>query len=492
MLAVLLMAVPSALADDPFNSSRAADLFPESSGKAGFNSGRANNFNDYRTSLNAEYARQIKEYEWRRSQLQKGRTAPDRDIKPVAPRPWSEKDSHRDRQISIKEVVKPIKGNGAPKPIAPVVIQEGDNSAPSLAVSYFGTAARLRSPAAKFRVAGVSESAVADAWTRLSKPDYAPLVADCAKYKQMLGLCDWGYMTFLEKVALAAAADKSSAATLMAYLAAQAGYTVRLARTRENTLDMVFASEHIIFDRPYMREGDDVFYAYFTKSASYEICQSRFSSEKGLSLWLTSLPKLDEHLSPSRTIKSQRYGDFQVTSSVNRNLIDFYATYPTSKVGSNFVSRWAMYANTPASGNMRSNVYPQIRNLVAGKSQLEAVERILNWIQTGLVYEYDDKVWGGDRAFFPEESLFYPYCDCEDRSILFTRIVRDLLGLKCLLVYYPGHLAAAVAFPQGVSGDYIMYDGQRFTIADPTFIGAKVGYTMTNMDNAAATVILLD
>ena len=34
--------------------------------------------------------------------------------------------------------------------------------------------------------------------------------------------------------------------------------------------------------------------------------------------------------------------------------------------------------------------------------------------------------------------------NCEDRAILFTRIVRDLLGLKCILIYYPGHLASAV------------------------------------------------
>lgn len=37
----------------------------------------------------------------------------------------------------------------------------------------------------------------------------------------------------------------------------------------------------------------------------------------------------------------------------------------------------------------------------------------------GFVYEYDDKVWGGDSAFFAEESLYYPYYDCEGRFILF-------------------------------------------------------------------------
>lgn len=96
----------------------------------------------------------------------------------------------------------------------------------------------------------------------------------------------------------------------------------------------------------------------------------------------------------------------------------------------------------------------------------------------------------GDRAFFAEETLFYPYCDCEDRFILFSRLVRDLLGLDVMLVYYPGHLATAVAFGEEVKGDCLLLDGRKFTVCDPTYIGAPVGRTMPGMDNAEATVIL--
>ena len=124
-------------------------------------------------------------------------------------------------------------------------------------------------------------------------------------------------------------------------------------------------------------------------------------------------------------------------------------------------------------------------------NELDAVNRLLNFVQTAFVYEYDDKVWGHDRAFFADETLYYPYCDCEDRSILFSRIVRDLLGLEVVLIYYPGHLATAVKFNQQVSGDYIQMNGKRYVVCDPTFIGAPVGATMTNMDNSKAKVILL-
>ena len=162
-------------------------------------------------------------------------------------------------------------------------------------------------------------------------------------------------------------------------------------------------------------------------------------------------------------------------------------------VGDNFVTRWAMYANTPLDDNVKAQIYPALKSAVSGCGQLEAVNKLLNFVQTGFEYEYDDKVWGGDRAFFAEESLHYPYCDCEDRSILFTHLVRDLLGLRCILIYYPGHLASAVEFAQGVApGDYIKLGDDKFTIADATYIGAEVGRTMPGMDNEKAKVILLE
>ena len=151
-----------------------------------------------------------------------------------------------------------------------------------------------------------------------------------------------------------------------------------------------------------------------------------------------------------------------------------------------------MYANTPICDEVKNELYPQLKKNIQGRSKLDAAERLLNFVQTAFTYEYDDKVWGGDRAFFAEETLYYPYCDCEDRSILFSHLVRDLLGLKVVLVYYPGHLATAVQFNEEVNGDYLVVNGRKYTICDPTYIGASIGRTMPQMDNSTAKVIILN
>jgi hypothetical protein len=65
--------------------------------------------------------------------------------------------------------------------------------------------------------------------------------------------------------------------------------------------------------------------------------------------------------------------------------------------------------------------YPVLRNVIQGKSEQEAANMLINFVQTAFVYDYDNKIWGGYRPFFADETVYYPFSDCEDRSILFSR-----------------------------------------------------------------------
>lgn len=456
-----------------------------------FNANRAGNFNDYRVSLNEEYARMLREGKWDSKGSMPPKPKPKDDITP-RPKPFDDKGSHDDREIAIEEIITPDKDKSRATPIAPV---REDPSTPthSLSFNYFGSQMQVRVPSATtFAVSSADADAVASAWSRLSNPEFAPMVADIQKLKSKLQLCDWAYLQLIDAFAKTYGKNHNEATLLTAYLFSQSGYKIRIARTASG-LEMLYNSRHNLLEHPYyILDGEYYYPLNKNLSGTVSICEAKFAKEKSLSLWVNALPQVNNGESPSRHVSSKRFPDFSVDYTVNKNLIDFYNTYPTSVLGSDFMTRWAMYAETPVSEHIRSTLYPRLKSMIAGLDQLQAVERLLNWIQTGFVYEYDDKVWGGDRAFFPEETLYYPFCDCEDRSILLTRLVRDLLGLKCLLIYYPGHLAAAVAFNAPVSGDYITVGGTRYTVTDPTFIGAPVGRTMTGMDNSSAKVIILN
>ena len=116
---------------------------------------------------------------------------------------------------------------------------------------------------------------------------------------------------------------------------------------------------------------------------------------------------------------------------------------------------------------------------------------LLDFVQYAFQYATDQDQFGYERPLFGDESFYYPKNDCEDRAILFSILVRDLVGLDVALVHWPGHLGAAVAFDEQVEGDYFLLDDQRYTVCDPTYIGAKIGMTMDVFKNTEVKLIKL-
>ena len=113
---------------------------------------------------------------------------------------------------------------------------------------------------------------------------------------------------------------------------------------------------------------------------------------------------------------------------------------------------------------------------------------LIDFVQTGFDYKTDNDQFGYERPLFPDESFYYPYCDCEDRSILFACLVRELMGLDVVLLHYPKHLATAVRFKEEVNGDYLMIDGVKYVICDPTYIGARIGMCMPEFKQVSPIV----
>ena len=110
-------------------------------------------------------------------------------------------------------------------------------------------------------------------------------------------------------------------------------------------------------------------------------------------------------------------------------------------------------------------------------------------MQTAFQYQTDDEQFGYEKPFFVDEVFYYPYCDCEDRSILYSYLVRTLMGLDVVLLDYPNHIATAVCFDENVSGDYLMVEGKKYVVCDPTYIGASIGNAMPQYRDVAAKVL---
>ncbi len=447
-------------------------------------------YEKFRRESNEQYAAFLKE-KWEKYSSFTGIPIPEE--KPVPPVIYDEEKHGKPKQDEEPPVVKPVTPPApTPKPQPAPVIEETPVPAPvKYKFTYFGTQMNVRlSDDCKFRLAACNEEAISNGWTTLSDERYNNCLADCLRLRTEHHLCDWAYLLMLRDLANAFLGKNTNEATLfMAYLYCQSGYKMRLGMA-DNKLHMLFASSHNIYELNYWSIEGKLYYS-FEPLKSLQICTASFPKERDLSLQIKQEPLLASKLSSLRTISAKKY-TLTTKTQVNENLINFYDTYPSSYFGDNICNRWAMYANAPMSANAQKTLYPTLRNAIAGLSRAEAASKLIDWVQQGFVYEYDSIVWGKDRSFFPDESLFYPYADCEDRSILYSRLVRDLMGISVMLVFYPGHLATAIEIGENVQGDYIIVNGRRFLVCDPTFIGAPIGRTMPGMDNATAKVVILE
>lgn len=378
-----------------------------------------------------------------------------------------------------------------PMPVAPV--RETPAEADRFEFDFYGLRCGVRMPPeAKLRGGGqVTADRLSRDWNALCTPGMDNALRDCLEARLRYRLCDWAYLQFLDRLGREYCGDADAGLFVTAFLFCQSGYQMRLAIDAGGRLVLLYGSRHSVFDTPYFYVDGLSMYPYGSKAESLRICPMSFEGEKPLSLLIAQEQNLGGGMSEPREIKSKRYADVVASASVPQQLVEFYNGYPASAVDHDPMTKWAICAEAPFSRATSETLYAALRPRLEGLTPLEAAQRLLNWVQTGLVYEYDDKVWGGDRAFFAEETLYYPYCDCEDRAILFSRLVRDLLGLEVALVYYPGHLATAVCFGDDAEGDAMTVDGRRFLVCDPTYIGAPVGRQMRGVDGSRAEAILL-
>ena len=387
-----------------------------------------------------------------------------------------------------KEVVKVPKPAPQPEPLAPVEPKE-EIPHEVCAVTFYGTKVSVGFPANEtFKLAGLSEKQLAKAWTQLSNEAYDVTLNNALAMRKKLALCDWGYIEMLQAISEKKYGKTNEAVFMQAFLLSQSGYKIRLA-TDDKQLYLLVATQHNLFSMPFFILDGNKFYALNCKSQELSICKAKFDQEKAISMQLRQEQKLATKNTEVRKLTSKYGVTAQV--SVNKNMIDFFNDYPSAYIGNDATTRWAVYANTPLEKSIKETLYPTLKKATAGLSERDAVNKILNFVQTAFVYEYDEEVWGGDRAFFATETLHYPYADCEDRSILFSRLVRDILGLDVVLIYYPGHLATAVAFTQEVYGDYLMHNNRKYIVCDPTYINAPLGRTMPGMNNQEAQIIIL-
>ncbi|MBQ0016208.1 MAG: hypothetical protein KBT04_04430, partial [Bacteroidales bacterium] len=328
-----------------------------------------------------------------------------------------------------------------------------------------------------------TEQAVADMWSQLSKNivPVEPIEALCERNHW----CQWAVVQYADSVAHAVYPKHHNERTvLQMWLLSQQGISARLAYDNNNRFYILVAVDGGLYGKPYFTLDDQQYYLLEqTQSESLLICNHEFGQNKPLSLMISHDMTLGDGKSIKvRQLKSDAYPQMTADVSVDQDFLNFYAHYPSGFLSDNKLSRWEILAKAPLCPTTQSSLYGAIEQSLEGHSDEERIEMLLNFVQTAFEYGNDNELWGGDRAFFADETCYYPYSDCEDRTILFVNLVRHFTNVQVAILMIPRHLFAAVALPGNPKGMYITIGDQQFTIADPTCKGAVVGQPMDGVD----------
>ena len=331
-------------------------------------------------------------------------------------------------------------------------------------------------------IGNMRENAIADAYEAMCKADYKALVDDCRKVKKELNLNDWGIFLFVREASKTLCTDENAAVVMQQFLLNELGYKSKMARRADcNQMLLFVAADCQVYGHPYFtKDGLNYYNLTSNESCQFYMCQEDSPKAKSkLNMQVNHAPALNAGMVNS--VHKNRSGSVAVSVDVPKSLMEFYGSMPQCD--------YSVYVNAEVNPSVASKVLSTLAPLVNGKSEAEAANLLINFVQTGFQYATDQEQFGYEKPFFVEELFYYPYCDCEDRSVLYSYLVRNLLKLDVVLLDYPNHIATAVCFNENVSGDFVTVGGKKYVVCDPTYIGASIGKAMPQFKNVAAKVL---
>ena len=303
---------------------------------------------------------------------------------------------------------------------------------------------------------------------------YQQLLNDCIRIKSELSLNDWGYYQLIDKISATIFHNNNSSVLLSALLLNNNGYDVQIGK-KGNKLYLLISLKEKIYDCAYINMENKTYFI-FPNDSNVKGQINTFSLPSDgrgpMSLKVDYVPKFSSLSFLNTIISSISIPELDFSIRSNENLLDFYNSIPSYSNEKGLLSRYVEIANTPISEEVKKQIYPQMSLFFKDKIPTMSLAIIMHWLQVAFKNGENERT----RLLYPEETLFYPYTNVDDRTLLMARIVADVLDLKTLILYYPGHLALGVAISNtNYNGDYVEYKGEKYIICDPATYNSVPG-----------------
>lgn len=293
------------------------------------------------------------------------------------------------------------------------------------------------------------------------------LLDGIAQVRHQYALNDWLSLKLIQATARAVLPQHSppEQEILTAFLLRESGWDVILA-TGGQTAETYVYSEDQIAEVPFLDENGRDYY-HLTRAgapgadsgAVYVLEPALPQAGRAFSMSLEKLPRLPEQCETRRVSFFHAGNTHHLMLDIDRAVVEWVRDYPF--VESHY------YLSAPPSLALQSSLLPGLRQLIQGKSRLEALDLLVAFTRSAFTYKTDQEAYGREKPMIPEELFFYPFSDCEDRSALLFALIRALLPLPAIAVSNADHISVAVDLP-GLNGEHIPYCGRNYVVCDPT------------------------
>lgn len=342
----------------------------------------------------------------------------------------------------------------------------------------------------------LTHTAIEQFYSSLSLLPYGNLVENLLAFKKEKQLDDWLFYQLIRTAAESISPKKENYHRYTLYkwfLLNQTGYSA-VTRLRNDTLLLYVQSNENVYDIPSMLYNQEQYIClnYHDYGSNIDFKQGRFQdikvvaqhiAAKGFSYKINRMPDFNPEsyeVKPIQFAYGQRNYEFKV--KVNKSINKLFNNYPSVE--------YAMQFTAPLSSATYQSLIPALKQTVAKMNQKKGVDYLMHLTRSSFAFENDASLYGKDKRFSPEQTLFSEYSDCEDRAAFFFYLVKEIYNLPMIVLSYPQHVTVAIQFdtPQG---NPIVYKGNQYSVCEPTpqFKNLKIGQGIPSLKKEAFEVV---
>jgi hypothetical protein len=318
----------------------------------------------------------------------------------------------------------------------------------------------------------LSAEAIEAFYENINASNYQPIIKTLLDYKEKNKLNDWLYYQLIRKTAqqIAPKADNYPRYTLYKwFLLTKSGYDATLGISEHEILFYVYTNENI-YDLPLYTKNNRQYVCLnyhdygkidFTKDTVKEVPVIVPGAQNAFSYKITSMPDFKPSDYAEKDLKFNfRNKVYHFKVMMNPQVQTIFANYP--------VVDFESYFNIPLTKETYSSLIPILKQNVKKLSCKEGVDYLMQFTRYAFLYENDQDNFGKEKRLSPEQTLLYQHSDCDDRVALFYYLVKEIYNLPMIAIMYPTHITMAVKLRKPVGKSVIIYNGEKYSICDPT------------------------